>query len=53
MSRQKSDFQIFFMKLNFQFTKAYNISYTRSTQSLLRCTDTAYVGGVKSTIRHF
>jgi len=52
-SHQKSKLQIFFMEVNFQFTKAYDIPDTRSIQSLLRRTDTADVGGVKGTIQHF
>ena len=53
MSHQKSKFQIFFMEVNFQFTKAYNIPDTLSIQSLQRRTDTADVGEVKGTIQHF
>jgi hypothetical protein len=43
MSRQNSKFQIFFMEVNFQFTKAYNIPDNLSIQSLLRHTDTTDV----------
>ena len=53
MSRQTPKLQIFFMEVNFQFTKAYNIPDTRSIQSLLRLTDTVDVGGVNGTIQHF
>jgi hypothetical protein len=53
MSRQKPKLQIFFMEVNFQFTKAYNVPDTRSIQGLLRRTDTADMGGVKGTIQHF
>jgi hypothetical protein len=52
MSRQTPKLQIFFMEVNFQFTKAYNIPDNRSIQSLLRLTDTIDVG-VNGTIQHF
>jgi len=53
MSHQISKLQIFFMEVNFQFTKAYYIPDISSIKSLLRRTDTEDVGGVKGTIQHF